>query len=212
MNLLVATGTLITFIYSIYSMLAGGETYFETSCLLISFISLGEYIEDRAKKKSNDTIEGLLNLVPKKVRLIPLCNNDEDIINSFINGDNFELNEVSSLDAKAGDYVFIGEGESIPVDAQIILGEARVDESMLTGESDLVVKKFNDEVTGGTKLIKGQIIARVTHSIDESTLAKIINAVIDSQNSKAPVARIADKIAGIFVPAVLILAVITFVL
>lgn len=211
MDLLVSLGTLITFIYSLYIIFFGGKPYFETSCMLITFISFGEYIENRAKNQSNKAVDGLLNLVPKKLHKIIQIENDEALISVFAKGQNFKIEESNSSDVSVGDYIFIAQGESIPADSVVILGEAEVDESMLTGESNLIYKGYNDEITGGTLLASGQLIAKVVHTNENSVLSKIVKAVLDAQNSKAPVARVADKVAGIFVPVILILSVLVFV-
>lgn len=212
MNLLVAVGTLITFIYSVYASLLGRPTYYETCCLLITFISFGKFVETRAKNQATTALDELKHLVPDTLHKVSDIVNDNQIIEYFENGKNFQIEKVKSSEIKKDDYIFIAEGESIPADAVVILGKAKVDESMLTGESDLCIKDYKDEITGGTKLHSGQVIARVLHSNDKSTLSKIIQAVIDAQNSKAPVARIADKVAGVFVPCILGLALITFLL
>lgn len=211
MNLLVALGTLITFFYSIYAMFAGGATYFETSCMLIAFISFGKYVENKAKNKTNEAIDGLINLVPETMHRIIGIHSDEEIIHYVESGRNFNLESVSSSSVQKNDYIFIGEGESVPADAVVILGKLKIDESMLTGESDLVDRTYGDDITGGTVLVSGQAIVRVTHTNEESVLSKIINAVTEAQSSKAPVARIADKVAGIFVPVILGLALLVFV-
>lgn len=212
MNLLVAAGTLITFFYSVYIMIAGGTPYFETSCLLIVFISFGEYVEDKAKAQSNKVIEGLVNLVPKKMHKVLDMHSDEELIKNFNEDFDYKLKNCLSSNAKVGDYIFIKNGESIPADSIVILGEAEVDESMLTGESELVTKEHNDDISAGTVLVSGQVIARVTRSNKDSVLSKIIQAVKDAQNSKASVARIADKVASVFVPVVFGIALVAFVL
>lgn len=181
MDLLVASGTLIAFFYSVYICFAGGMPAFETSCMLIAFISFGEYIEERAKGQTNKAVEGLVKLIPENFNALP------------------------------GDIIDVKPGDTIPADAEIIEGSTNVDESMLTGESDLIKKNIGDDVYAGTKNINSNIQIKVTHSKETSVLAKIIRAVMDAQNSKAPVARIADKIAGVFVPVVLVLALITFI-
>lgn len=212
MDLLVAAGTLITFFYSVYIMIAGGTPYFETSCLLIVFISFGEYVEDKAKAQSYKVIDGLVNLVPKKMHKVLDMHSDEELIENFNKNFDYKLKDCLSSKANAGDYIFVKNSESIPADATIILGEAEIDESMLTGESELVSKKYNDDISAGTVLVSGQVIARVIHSNKDSVLAKIIQAVKDAQNSKAPVARVADKVAGVFVPVVFGIAFVTFIL
>ena len=181
MDLLVALGTLIAFIYSVYVCFVGGMPYFETSCMLISFISFGEYIEARAKNQTNKAVESLVKLIPE------------------------------NFDALPGDIITVNAGETIPADGEIIKGKSSVDESMLTGESDLITKTKGGDVCAGTKNIGAQIQIKVVHSKQDSVLAKIIRAVMDAQSSKAPVARIADKIAAVFVPVVLAIAFMTFI-
>ena len=212
MKLLVAIATLITFFYSIYLTFLGDSPTFETCCMLISFISFGEYIEGRAKDQTNDVVNDLIDLVPTTVKRIKGINSDIDLLSNYGNGNVFKLEDVKLDDLEVDDYIFIGQGQSIPADSFVILGEIQVDESMLTGESDLVTKSCNETVTGGTVVVKGQAISKVIHKNEESTLSKIIEAVKDAQNSKAPIARIADKIAGIFVPCVLGLGLLVFAL
>lgn len=180
MDLLVALGTLITFAYSVYICFVGGMPFFETSCMLIAFISFGEYIENRAKRQTNKVVEGLVRLIPE------------------------------NFNAQVGEIINVAAGEVIPADGEITSGKTSVDESMLTGESDLISKTARDDVYAGTKNVGEAIKVKVTHSKDQSVLAKIIKAVLDAQSSKAPVARVADKIAGVFVPVVLGIALVTF--
>lgn len=211
MDLLVALGTLITFAYSIYIIFVGGMTSFETICMLISFISFGEYIENRAKRQTNKVVEDLVNLAPESMTTISSIYSEEEIKSKFNSNKKLDLIDKSADEVLVGDYVFVGKGESIPVDGKIICGNTSIDESMLTGESDLLNKITGDKVTCGTKNINANIIVVVTSDKSNSTLAKIVQAVIDAQSSKAPVSRIADKIASVFVPVVLCISLITFI-
>ena len=116
------------------------------------------------------------------------------------------------FDAEVGEEITIQKSDVIPADGQIVKGQTSVDESMLTGESDLIIKSVGDDVCAGTLNLGDTISVKVTRTKEDSVLAKIIRAVMDAQSSKAPVARIADKIAGIFVPVVLGIALVTFIL
>lgn len=211
MDVLVAVGTLLTFFYSVYACFVSGHPYFETSAMLISFISFGEYIENRAKIKTNKAVEELVKLIPEQVKVMEQFHDEEALASAFENGDDIKTTAVSREDVKPGDFVLIVEGDNIPADSVIVGGQAKVDESMITGESDALSKSVDDEITAGTKLISGFVIAKVIRENKDSTLAKIINAVMEAQASKAPIARYADRIAGIFVPIVLLIAVGVFV-
>lgn len=212
MDLLVSVGTLVAFVYSCYSLIFGGHVMFETCCMLISFISFGEYIENRAKNQTNKAVEELVDLMPKTITVLKNVKTQKEILEKFKNDEKFSLEEIPANQIKVGSYIFIEKGKNVPADAKIIAGKLSVDESMLTGESELCKKGLKDEITGGTLVVEGQAIAKVLHLNNDSVLAKIVRAVMDAQSSKAPVARIADKVASVFVPVVLGLSLITLVL
>ncbi len=212
MDVLVTLGTTIAFLFSIYitflpAILGDwkgpralsvneGMPYFETCAMLITFVLLGKILETRAKGATNQAIESLINLTPPTARV--LRGNREE--------------EIPLAQVMAGDTVIVRPGEKTPVDGVVIEGRSDVDESMLTGEALPVVKEVGSEVTGGTLNATGSITMRAARVGADSTLARIVRAVEDAQGSKAPIQRMADKIASIFVPVILGIAVVVFLI
>lgn len=202
MDVLVALGTTITYFYSVYVGYASPESlamkkiYFETGATIITLILLGKYLENRAKDKTSHAIKALVELAPKKVKLIK-------------EGEETEA-AVSAL--QKGDKIVIHPGEKIPVDGCIIEGSSYVDESMLTGESTPIWKAIGDKVTGGSINKNGSFIFTAEKVGNETFLAQIISLVEEAQSSKAPMQKLADKICGIFVPSVLLIAAATFLI
>jgi Cu+-exporting ATPase len=171
------------------------QLYFESAGMILTLISLGKYLESRSKKKTSEAIEKLMNLMPTSA--IVLKDNQEVV--------------VDIEDVKVDDIVIVKSGQSIPVDGIIIKGQTSIDESMITGESLPVDKGINDKVIGATMNIDGYIQVKVTHTSNDTVLSQIINLVEDASSSKAPIAKLADKISGIFVPAVICISLITFI-
>ncbi|WP_417659756.1 heavy metal translocating P-type ATPase [Pseudidiomarina sp.] len=201
MDVLVALGTSAAYFYSVYLAATGGAEiahqglYFETSAILITLILLGKWFEARAKGRSSAAIKQLLNLQPKQA------------IRELTDGTT-ETVDVASL--KVDDLVHIKPGQQVPADSKVITGESAVDESMLTGESVPVDKHEGDTLTGGTVNKNGFLKAQVTRLGKDSALAQIIKVVEQAQNSKAPIQRLADRVSAIFVPVVLGIALVTF--
>ena len=196
MDTLVSMGTSAAYFYSVYLMIKGhtGHTYFETSAVLITVILFGRYLEARAKLNASDSIKKLMNLAPKK---------------SLVVRGNAEI-EIISNEIIQDDIIIIKPGGSIPVDGTIIDGSSSVNESMITGEANPVEKNAGDYVKSGTINKTGTFRFKAEKVGDETTLARIIKLIEDAQGSKAPVQRMADKVASIFVPSVIGIAVITF--
>lgn len=204
MDVLVVLGTSTAYFYSIYQMvkwLIGTTTtphlYFETSAVLITLILFGKYLEARAKSQTTNALSELLNLQVKEARIIT-----EDGTERMV--------PLSQVDVD--DTLLIKPGEKIPVDGQIIKGETAVDESMLTGESMPVDKQVNDNVIGSTMNSNGVITIKATNVGKDSALSNIIKVVEEAQSSKAPIQRLADIISGYFVPIVIGLALLTFLI
>ncbi|PTE69653.1 copper-translocating P-type ATPase [Staphylococcus devriesei] len=204
MDVLVVLGTSAAYFYSIYQMvkwLIGTTTtphlYFETSAVLITLILFGKYLEARAKSRTTNALSELLNLQAKEARIIT-----EDGTERMV--------PLSQVDVD--DTLLIKPGEKIPVDGQIIKGETAVDESMLTGESMPVDKQVNDNVIGSTMNSNGVITIKATNVGKDSALSNIIKVVEEAQSSKAPIQRLADIISGYFVPIVIGLALLTFLI
>ncbi|MDN3015325.1 heavy metal translocating P-type ATPase [Paenibacillus sp. BSR1-1] len=203
MDVLVALGTSAAYFYSLYvSILSIGkgqhslELYFETSAILITLIILGKLFEARAKGRSSEAIKKLMGLQAKTATV-------------FRNG---QEQAIAIEEVIVGDIIFVKPGEKVPVDGEIIEGRSTLDESMLTGESVPVDKTIGDQVIGATINKNGFIKIRATKVGRDTALAQIIKVVEEAQGSKAPIQRLADQISGIFVPIVIGIAVLTFLI
>lgn len=203
MNSLVAIGTGAAYGYSVISALfpglisKAGETphvYFETAAVIITLILLGRWLEERAKGKTNTAIKKLLKLRPDK---------------ALVKRNGKEL-EIKYDQLQIDDIVVVKPGQNIPADGEIVSGNSNVDESMITGESMPVEKNLGSKVIGGTFNTNGTFNFRVTSLGNNSVLGKIIKLVEEAQGSKAPIQKLADKIAGIFVPIVILISIVTF--
>ncbi len=197
MDVLVAMGSSIAYFYSISVLIFpsfGEHVYFETSAVIITLIKLGKMLEARTKGKTGGAIRKLIGLQPKTATVLESGRET-----------NIPLTRV-----RVGDIVIVRPGERIPVDGIMLEGESSVDESMLSGEPLPVDKHENDSVVGGTINGEGLIKFKATHVGKETALARIIKLVQEAQGSKAPIQAIADRIAAVFVPAVIGIALITF--
>ena len=203
MDTLVAIGVLASFIYSLYNMylvyLGNHDLimhlYFESAAIVIYFIKLGRYIDGISKDKTKEAIQKLVEITPNKAII-------------KVNG---EEKEVTLDEISKGDIVIARPGEKIAVDGEIITGKAHLDESFITGESKPVSKEVGDKVIAGSINYDGYIEYRAERIGKESTISEIVRAVIEASNTKVPIAKIADKVSGIFVPVVIAIAVITFI-
>ncbi|MFB8587358.1 heavy metal translocating P-type ATPase [Enterococcus thailandicus] len=199
MDVLVALGTTAAFLLSIYNGFFSSTTndlYFESSSMIITLILLGKYLEHTAKSKTGDAIKQLMSLQMKTAQKL-VDGVEETIVIE---------------DVTVGDCLVIRPGEQIPTDGKIIYGSSAMDESMLTGESLPVEKHLGDAVFGGTVNTTGLVQIQVSQVGSQTVLAQIIQMVEDAQGSKAPIQQIADRISGIFVPVVLVVAFFTLVL
>lgn len=196
MDVLVAMGSSVAFLYSVPIALGliPGHVYFETAAVIITLIKLGKFLEARAKGRTSEAIKKLMNLRPKKAHVLR---------------DGQEL-EIFVDDVLLGDTVLVRPGEKIPVDGVILEGRSSIDESMLTGESMPVDKSPGDNVIGATLNKLGLIKFEATRIGKETALSQIIRLVEDAQGSKAPIQKLADRISAIFVPVVIVIALITF--
>ena len=196
MDVLVALGTSAAYFYSIPITfgLIPGHVYFEISAVIITLVKLGKYMEAKAKGGASDAIRKLMNLRPRK---------------AYVVRDGIEI-EVSVDEVDVGDLVLVHPGEKIPVDGVVVDGRSSIDESMLTGESMPVEKTPGDEVIGGTINKLGLLKFEATKIGKETVLAQIIQLVEEAQTSKAPIQNLADKISAIFVPIVIVIATVTF--
>ncbi|MDD3497927.1 MAG: heavy metal translocating P-type ATPase [Candidatus Moranbacteria bacterium] len=196
MDTLIAVGTSAAYFYSLATTyLIEGEVFYETSALLITFVVLGKWLEARAKGKAGDAIKKLMGLQAKTARVEK---DGEEI--------DIPLDEVAP-----GDMVIVRPGEKIPADGKIIEGHSSIDESMISGESIPVEKKAGDSVIGATINKTGSFKFEVTKVGKDTILSQIIKFVEEAQGSKAPIQKYADKISGYFVPAVIVIAIITFI-
>lgn len=198
MDSLVAVGTAAAFLYSLISLLIGDyhNIYFESGCMIIALVSLGRYMEAKAKYKTGDSIRRLMDISPKTATVVR------------------EGTEVSipASQIVVDDVFIVKPGEQIPADGCIIEGNSAVDESMLTGESVPVDKMVGDLVSGGSLNQNGVLRCVALRDGKNTALARIISLVEDARASKAPIARIADKVAGIFVPTIMVIAVLAALL
>lgn len=196
MDTLISIGTLAAYFYSLYAMFIGGHLYYETAATIITLILLGKYLEEKSKGQASSAIKKLLALGAKKARVVK---------------DGREV-EVDIDLVRQSDILLIKAGEKIPLDGEVIEGETSVDESMLTGESIPVEKYPGDLVYGATINNGGVIKLKVTKVGKDTVLSQIIKLVEDAQASKAPIQKLADKVSSIFVPAVILISIFTFLL
>lgn len=206
MDTLVAMSTLISFLFSVFNTFWGdsfwgsrgieNHTYYDASVMIITFVLTGRVLEERAKSSTASAIRVLMGMAPKTAHLI--------------NGDSIDEVPIAALGS--GDIIEVRAGEKVPVDGSITTGETYIDESMITGEPTPAQRSEGDKVFAGTILKQGTIRFRAEATGDKTMLAQIIRMVQEAQGSKAPVQRVADKIARVFVPAVLCLSLITFIL
>ena len=196
MDVLVSMGTSAAYFYSLYNLVKGiNEYYFEASAVIITLILLGKTFEAVAKGKTSEAIKKLMGLQPKTARVIK---------------DGVEI-DIPIEEVNIGDIIVVRPGERIPVDGIIVEGHSSIDESMITGESIPVDKREGDKVIGATINKFGSFKFEARKIGKDTVLAQIIKLVEDAQGSKAPVQRLADKISGIFVPVVVLIAIVTFI-
>ena len=201
MDSLVALATSAAFIYGIYAIyhIANGEThyihelYFESVAVILTLITLGKYFETLSKGRTSDAIQKLMKLSAKKATVIR---------------DGIEVS-LPIEEVVIGDLIVVKPGEKIPVDGNVVSGNSAIDESMLTGESIPVEKVAHDKVYGASINGQGSIVMKAEKVGDETLLAQIIKLVEDAQQTKAPIAKIADRVSAVFVPTVIVIALVT---
>jgi copper-transporting P-type ATPase V len=207
MDTLVAVGTMAAFAFSAVELLAGGENHdggqfgghlhFDMAAVIIAFLVMGRWLEARAKNQASRAIGSLAALGAKEASLVDTAHPDGE-------------HRVPVSRVRVGDLVRVRPGEKVPVDGVVVEGASTVDESMLTGESAPVDKAPGDPVAGATVNRQGVLVVRATAVGADTALAGIVRLVEEAQGSKAPVQRLADRVAGVFVPVVLLLSVLTF--
>ncbi len=195
MDTLVALGTLTAYLFSLWSLFSGGDLYFEISGFVIGFILLGKYLEARAKGRASEAIRRLLEMGAREARVL---RDGAEVV-------------VPVHAVVVGDLVRVRPGEKIPADGVVVEGASAVDESMLTGESVPVERGPGDDVAGATLVVDGALVVRATRVGADTALAQIVRLVAEAQTAKAPIQRLADRIAAVFVPVVIGLATVTFV-
>ncbi len=203
MDTLVGIGVISSFLYSLFGMymiIQGNHSYtmnlyFESAAIVIYFIKLGRYIDGISKDKTKEAISKLVKITPET---------------AVIKRDGIEK-EVTLDEVQKGDIVISKPGEKIAVDGEVITGKAHLDESFITGESKPVTKDVGDKVIAGSMNYDGYIEYRAEKIGKESTISEIVKLVVEASNTKAPIAKVADKVSGYFVPAVIIIAILTFI-
>ena len=203
MNTLVVVGTSAAYLYSLVATVAPGlfaggraDVYFDTSALIITLILLGRLLEARAKGRTNEAIKKLAGLQAKTARVV---RSGEEV-------------DVPVEEVEVGDVVVVRPGEKVPVDGRLVNGESAVDEAMISGEPIPVSKGVGDEVIGATINKSGSFRMEATKVGRDTALAQIIRMVEEAQGTKAPIQRLADKVSGVFVPIVVVVAIITFLI
>ena len=204
MDTLVGMGVITSFLYSLYSMylvFLGNHhlvmnLYFESAAIVIYFVKLGRYIDGISKDKTREAIQKLVKITPNK---------------AVIKKDGI-LKEVTLDEIHKGDIVVAKAGEKIAVDGEIIEGKAHLDESFITGESKPVAKEIGSKVIAGSLNYDGYIEYKAERIGKESTVSEIVKLVVEASNTKAPIAKVADKVSGYFVPFVIAIAILTFVI
>ena len=205
---LIAMGTGVAYVYSVIATLAPGifpqsfrdmsgrpAVYFEAAAAIVTLVLLGQVLELRARSRTGAAIRALLDLAPRTARVL------RDGVEKDIPLDHVQV----------GDHLRVRPGEKIPVDGVVLEGHSSVDESMITGESVPVEKNAGDRVIGATVNASGSFVMRAEHVGSETLLAQIVRMVSQAQRSRAPIQRLADKVAGVFVPAVIAIAVVSFI-
>ena len=212
MDSLIAVGSMASLIYGVFAMFRinyglavnqmeivheyAHDLYFESAVMILALINLGKYMEARSKGKTGEALEKLMDLQPETA----ICEKNGETV------------EIPASEIQVGDILHVKPGTRVPADGAIVEGDASIDESAITGESMPVDKTVGDRVTGATMNLNRFFKMKVTHAGEETAFSKIIRMVEDASAAKAPIARLADKIAGVFVPIVMAIALVTFVL
>lgn len=213
MDTLIAMGATVAYVYSLIAWV-GFETgawatlpdlYFMESTGLLALVSLGHWLEARARDSAGSAIRQLLSLAPATALRLPAVQTGKGL--PIL--ENSEPQEISLSDVQGGDRLLVRPGDRVPIDGVVIDGRSSVDESMLTGEPLPVLRQKGDQVIGGTLNVDGRLIIRVTKTGNETALAQIVKLVDHAQSTKPPVQKLADQIAAVFVPTVLVIALVT---
>ena len=194
MDLLIALGSFSAYIYSLYALFSGGEVYFDTAAMIITLILAGRLFETGARRKASAGIDRLLKLVPTRAHRL----------------EGGHWLEVDSQQLRPGDLILVKPGERVPVDGKIRMGITEIDEAAVSGEALPVVKEVGNSVVSGTLNLTGVIEVLVSSAANDSFVARLARIVEEAQSNQAPIQRLADRIAALFIPLVLMIAVGTF--
>ena len=194
MDTLIGIGTLAAYGYSVVALFAGGFLYFEVAAAIVALLALGRYFEARAKSRAGHALRALLELGAKQARVL---RDGQEVL-------------VDIAEVQVGDLLRVRPGEKIPTDGEVVDGASSVDESMLTGESMPIDKQPGDRVAGATVNTSGVLTVRATAVGADTALSQIVRLVQHAQRGKAPVQRLADRISAVFVPVVIVIALLTF--
>ncbi|MBO6260127.1 MAG: HAD-IC family P-type ATPase [Lachnospiraceae bacterium] len=215
MDVLVSLSSLCAFVYSLYglymilactergdmesAMQYAHNLFFDSAGMILTLVSVGKFLEDRSKKKTKDAIDSLIDICPKKITRI------------ITDRDGNETEEtVAAEDIRQGDIILISKGEASAVDGIVVKGSAKFDESAITGESEAIDKAEGDEVISATMAIDGYVRVRAQAVGEDSTLMKIVRMTKEAGASKAPIAKLADRISAVFVPTIVVISIVTF--
>src|SRR3712207_6712285 len=179
MSVLIATGVLAAYVFSVLITCMGGETFYEAAAMLVTFVLFGRWMEMRSRRGTNDALRALFDLVPPQATVIR----------------NGEEATIPSSEVRLGDTVVLRPGDKVPVDGEVTQGETSIDEALVTGESVPVTKRPGDAVIAGSINRSGSVRFRATAVGADTTLAQIVDLVQQAQNSKAPGQRLADRAA-----------------
>ncbi len=197
MDTLVAMGASASFLYSMYALIAGKhDLYFESAAMILTLITVGKYLESRSKGRTTDALKSLMKLAAKTATIVK----------------DGEEREVPIEEVKVGDKFVIRPGQNIPVDGKVIEGDGAVNEAALTGESIPVDKSVGDSVSAATVNLNGHMVCEAVRVGEDTTLSQIIRLVSDAATTKAPIAKVADRVSGVFVPVVMAIALITLII
>lgn len=195
MDVLVALGTSMIWLYSVYAWVFGGHVYFEASVMILTFVSLGKYLEHRTKTGSLNALGKLMDLLPQTVS---------------IKKDN-EWVQMPLSSVQVGDVLHAKHGDKIAVDGTVVGGQADITQAHLTGESAYLSKSYGDEVLAGSVVVDGSLMYQASATGTRTALGQMTDALAKAQGTKAPIARLADRVSGVFVPVVVVISVLTFV-
>ena len=203
MDSLITVGVVTTFIYSLINLIIFIVTkehthlYFESAAMIIYFMKLGRFLENNSREKTKSAIEDLVTITPEK---------------AYLKVDEENVKEVTIDTVKVGDILVCHAGDKVAVDGIIVSGNSHVDEAFISGESEKVRKREKDKVLAGTLVIDGYIEYKAEAIGPDSTISEIVKLVMESVNTKAPISKLADKVSGVFVPIIFIIAFISFIL